>query len=77
MTPLPAQRPAEAPPGFEFTGECRLPRKGDWYLAGQITEPKGPHALQATIDWETLGYEQRPRWILRPLPRAGGGGPRA
>ena len=53
-------RPTEAPIGFEFTGEFRLPHKGDtWYAGIQQMGGIGLLGLDA--------LPNGPRWILRNI----------
>ncbi len=66
ITASPEEAWGPAPDGFEWTGEVRPPRKGEWFWS----DLKG-HAVEAIKD-ETgvnqFGEKTGGRKILRPLP---------
>jgi len=55
------RRPEKAPDGYEFTGECRLPKKGEAYDCGGRSQAAGEDHKECS-SW--------PLWILRPAKPA-------
>lgn len=51
----------DPPEGFEYTGECRPPKQGEWFVHIENGTP-----LQAALDH---GMRHQARLILRKLPK--------